>query len=124
MPSRCWWNATSTGFPACPSLPALQRGSRGHGPGHVLKAFSKLDTFQSNSSFFTWVYRIAKNTILDNLKRKGRSPVRAMEDPEDSLGRVAEGRSGRVPMPDARIGRRADHAGHPIGPRNPARHLP
>ncbi|MEZ6003050.1 MAG: sigma-70 family RNA polymerase sigma factor [Planctomycetota bacterium] len=68
-----------------------------------LKAFSKLDTFQSNSSFFTWVYRIAKNTILDNLKRKGRSPVRAMEDPEDSLGRVAEGRSGRVPMPDARM---------------------
>jgi len=47
-----------------------------------LKAFSRLDTFQGQSSFFTWLYRIAVNTILDGLKRRGRSPVRAVEDPE------------------------------------------
>ncbi len=47
-----------------------------------LKAFSRLDTFQHNSSFFTWIYRIAVNTVLDFLKRHGRSPVQAVEDPE------------------------------------------
>ena len=47
-----------------------------------LKAFSRLDTFQGQSSFFTWLYRIGVNTILDGLKRRGRSPVRTVEDPE------------------------------------------
>jgi len=47
-----------------------------------LKAFKRLDTFDHRSSFYTWLYRIAVNTILDALKRKGRSPVQAVEDPE------------------------------------------
>jgi RNA polymerase sigma-70 factor (ECF subfamily) len=47
-----------------------------------LKAFSRLDTFHHQSSFYTWIYRIATNTILDFLKRRGRSPVQAVEDPE------------------------------------------
>ncbi len=66
-----------------------------------LKAFSKLSTFQSNSSFYTWLYRIAKNSVLDHLKRKGRSPIVAMEDPEDNLGGMGEGRSTGLPAPDA-----------------------
>ncbi len=70
-----------------------------------LKAYSRLSTFQSQASFYTWLYRITKNTILDHLKRKGRSPVQAMEDPEEVLGGVsgAEGRSGRLPAPDAQL---------------------
>ena len=68
-----------------------------------LKAFSRLETFQSQSSFYTWVYRIGKNTILDHLKRKGRSPVMAMEDPEETLGGATEGRSGRLPGPDSQM---------------------
>lgn len=47
-----------------------------------LKAYSRLDTFQRQSSFFTWLYRIAVNTILDSMKRRGRSPVQSVEDPE------------------------------------------
>ena len=47
-----------------------------------LKAFSRLESFQHQSSFFTWLYRIAVNTILDSMKRRGRSPVQAVEDPE------------------------------------------
>jgi len=47
-----------------------------------LKAYSRLATFQGQSSFFTWLYRIAVNTILDGMKRRGRSPVRTVEDPE------------------------------------------
>ena len=47
-----------------------------------LKAYSRLDTFQRSSAFYTWLYRIAVNTILDAMKRRGRSPVTAVEDPE------------------------------------------
>lgn len=47
-----------------------------------LKAFSRLEGFDHRSSFYTWIYRIATNTILDVLKRRGRSPIRAVEDPE------------------------------------------
>lgn len=47
-----------------------------------LKAYSRLDSFQQQSSFYTWLYRIATNTILDWMKRRGRSPVQTVEDPE------------------------------------------
>jgi len=47
-----------------------------------LKAYSRLDSFEHQSSFYTWLYRIATNTILDHMKRRGRSPVQSVEDPE------------------------------------------
>jgi RNA polymerase sigma-70 factor (ECF subfamily) len=47
-----------------------------------LKAYRRLESFDHRSSFYTWLYRIAVNTILDSLKRKGRSPVAVVEDPE------------------------------------------
>lgn len=47
-----------------------------------LKAFRRLETFDHRSSFYTWIYRIETNTILDMLKRRGRSPVQTVEDPE------------------------------------------
>jgi RNA polymerase sigma-70 factor (ECF subfamily) len=47
-----------------------------------LKAYDRLESFQYQSSFYTWLYRIAVNTILDSIKRRGRSPVQAVEDPE------------------------------------------
>lgn len=47
-----------------------------------LKAYSRLESFQQTASFGTWLYRIATNTVLDFLKRRGRSPVQAVEDPE------------------------------------------
>lgn len=50
-----------------------------------LKAYSRLESFQQQSSFYTWIYRIATNTILDFLKRRGRSPIQAVEDPEGAL---------------------------------------
>jgi RNA polymerase sigma-70 factor (ECF subfamily) len=67
-----------------------------------LKAYSRLDTFQHNSSFYTWLYRIAINTVLDHMKRRGRSPVHAVEDPELSVGTHATPRS---VAPDARMQR-------------------
>jgi|GEM_PF-83237 len=47
-----------------------------------LKAYSKLETFKGEASFSTWLVRIAVNTARDLLKKHGRSPVTAVEDPE------------------------------------------
>jgi RNA polymerase sigma-70 factor (ECF subfamily) len=68
-----------------------------------LKAFSRLDSFQQQSSFYTWLGRIAINTALDFLKRHGRNPVQAVEDPE--LASTGPGSARSVPAPDARMER-------------------
>ena len=44
-----------------------------------LRAYEKLDRFQGDSSFYTWVYRIAVNLALSEHRRK-RTGVRARED--------------------------------------------
>ncbi len=68
-----------------------------------LKAFRRLESFQHESSFYTWIYRIAVNTVLDVMKRRGRSPVTAVEDPEFANGpRAADT---RVMAPDAGLQR-------------------
>lgn len=69
-----------------------------------LKAYTRLDSFQHQSSFYTWIYRIAVNTILDFLKRRGRSPVTSVEDPE-LVQSTTIAASPRVLSPDARMQR-------------------
>ena len=70
-----------------------------------IKAYRKLESFQHQSSFSTWIYRIAVNTALDFLKRSGRNPVQTVEDPEV----VAEGpqprTSAQLAPPDAALER-------------------
>jgi RNA polymerase sigma-70 factor, ECF subfamily len=68
-----------------------------------LKAFSRLETFQQSSAFYTWLYRIAVNTILDFMKRQGRSPIRAVEDPEAVSGSIDETTERKSIRPDARL---------------------
>ncbi|MEW6072754.1 MAG: sigma-70 family RNA polymerase sigma factor [Planctomycetota bacterium] len=68
-----------------------------------LKAFRRLDTFQHASSFSTWLHKIAVNTALDFLKRAGRNPVQAVEDPE-VLGTAPE-TAVRIGAPSARLER-------------------
>jgi RNA polymerase sigma-70 factor (ECF subfamily) len=71
-----------------------------------LKAYRRLDSFQHQSSFSTWLHRIAVNTALDFLKRAGRNPVQTVEDPELSVGStVAQPGVGRVSAPSARLER-------------------
>lgn len=66
-----------------------------------IKAYRRLDSFQHQSSFSTWIYRIAVNTALDFLKRAGRNPVHSVEDPE-LLGTVEAGsRSASLAAPDS-----------------------
>jgi len=39
-----------------------------------LRVFKGLGTFQNNSSFFTWLYRIVTNLSIDLMRKPGRSP--------------------------------------------------
>lgn len=78
-----------------------------------LKAFRKLDSFQHQSAFSTWLFRIAVNTALDFRKRAGRNPVQTVEDPEVFQGLErrpggagpAGGRSSGIAAPDAGLER-------------------
>lgn len=66
-----------------------------------LKAYTKLETYRAESSFSTWLMRIAVNSALDLRKRCSRSPVASVEDPEELLGAETSGpRAGGFPAPD------------------------
>jgi RNA polymerase sigma-70 factor (ECF subfamily) len=45
-----------------------------------LKVYRKLHTFQQDSAFFTWLYRIAVNTATDHLSRHSRRRLHLVED--------------------------------------------
>ncbi len=47
-----------------------------------LRAYEKLGRFHGDSSFYTWVYRIAVNLTLSD-RRKKRLPIRSTLDPHD-----------------------------------------
>lgn len=53
-----------------------------------IRAFIKLDTFQRNSQFFTWIYRIAFNSALTR-RRKKRARVSLDQIREDNGLEVA-----------------------------------
>jgi RNA polymerase sigma-70 factor (ECF subfamily) len=45
-----------------------------------LKVFRKLHTFQGDSQFFTWLYRIAVNAATDHLSRASHRRLKLVED--------------------------------------------
>ena len=47
-----------------------------------LKVFRKLHTFQHESAFFTWVYRIAVNAATDHLSRASHRRLRLVDEPD------------------------------------------
>jgi len=57
--------------------------------------FRKLHTFQQDSAFFTWLYRIAVNTAADHLARGKRRKLQLVE--EDSALDAGRPVSGGVP---------------------------
>jgi RNA polymerase sigma-70 factor, ECF subfamily len=71
-----------------------------------LKAYKNLGRFRFECSFYTWIYRIATNLCLDNIRRKQvrreDAPVATDGDGEvyDVLAQVADKRSGADPEKD------------------------
>jgi len=47
-----------------------------------VKAFRALPRFKGDSAFFTWLYRIAVNTTLNQLKARGRRREISLDDPD------------------------------------------
>ena len=39
------------------------------------RAFRKINSFQGDSSFYTWIYRIAVNMSIDAQRRQKRNPL-------------------------------------------------
>ncbi len=83
-----------------------------------LKAYEKLDQFQGNSKFYTWLVRIAVNESLMRLrKRRTGKMVSIDEDRRDRRGQ-------RSPRP-GRLGARPGAELHPVRTgRNPAQNHP
>lgn len=63
-----------------------------------LKVFRKLHTFQGESAFFTWLYRIAVNAATDHLSRASQRRLRLVgDDPVLDVG------TGPEQAPEARL---------------------
>ena len=45
----------------------------------MLKIFRSIDSFKGNSKFSTWIYRVAVNTCLDELKKKKNKTVLSLD---------------------------------------------
>ncbi len=68
-----------------------------------VKAYSKLDTFRGGSQFYTWLYRIAHNTAISQLrKQKNHRSNCSLEDSAGAL--VAQVEADAAP-PSARLER-------------------
>ncbi len=55
-----------------------------------IKAFKNLHSFNSKSSLFTWLYRIAVNESLNFLQRKKRRFFSSIEDHEDVMRKYVD----------------------------------
>lgn len=57
-----------------------------------LKAYRNLAGFRNDSSFFTWIYKIACRTCFDHLRARARRPAEALTDdhPDSSANRSVE----------------------------------
>lgn len=57
-----------------------------------VRAFENLRSFESRSSFSTWLYRIAANLAIDFWRKEGRYSVLRGEDAENELSRLPSAR--------------------------------
>ena len=64
-----------------------------------VRAWERLPTFRGESSFGTWLYRLAVNVILGDRRSTGRRLSRVAPDEE----RVARAPAERLPVPGARL---------------------
>jgi RNA polymerase sigma-70 factor, ECF subfamily len=67
-----------------------------------VKAFTRLDTFDPAHKFSNWLFKIAHNSALDTLRRRGAAPaplelLRGGEEVDDPVATLADP---RAPAPD------------------------
>jgi len=62
-----------------------------------VKAFENLNKFKGESSFYTWLYRIAVNLAIDYRRRDRRNPIISLED------RPGGGENAEATLPDQRL---------------------
>jgi RNA polymerase sigma-70 factor (ECF subfamily) len=91
----------------------------------LLSAVRSISRFDGRSSFGTWIYRIATNACLDELRRRRRRPLVGLPgDIDDDWDRSGSGRSGRGHRRGAgEVGAGGAGEGHPAfggGGRDPA----
>ena len=60
-----------------------------------LKAFQRLDSFRGDSRFSTWLYAIARNRCMDELRSRTQRPL---ENTEAVLDEIADGRFEDISM--------------------------
>jgi RNA polymerase sigma-70 factor, ECF subfamily len=63
-----------------------------------LRAYRKLDGFESRASFGTWLYRVTANTAIDIIRRRKRTQDRSVPLPEESDRRL-----GTAPSQETRV---------------------
>lgn len=59
-----------------------------------VRAYRNLDRFEGNSTFYTWIYRIAKNVCIDHLRKAQRQRT---VDYDDAVGRDEDSESSILP---------------------------
>ena len=52
-----------------------------------LKAYSSLGSFRGNSSFYTWIYRIAVNRSINYVKKRNRRTGLSLDDMDEAVER-------------------------------------
>ncbi len=73
----------------------------------LIKIFKNLGNFQGNSKFSTWVYRVATNTCLDELKKLRRHTAYSLDQElETEEGSVAAELADEAPTPEESAERR------------------
>ena len=73
----------------------------------LIKIFRNLGKFQGNSKFSTWVYRVATNTCLDELKKLRRHTAYSLDQElETEEGSVAAELADEAPTPEESAERR------------------
>jgi RNA polymerase sigma-70 factor (ECF subfamily) len=67
-----------------------------------LKAYRRLDQFESRANFGSWVYRIGANCALDLMRSRARREEQSLERDENEAGEVALP-AGDDPAPDRMV---------------------